>query len=103
MFRFCHSLAALTAATLLQMTANAADWYVQPTGQDSTANNGGKSTGNPFKTLSYGFAQMNAGDTLYLMNGTYRNANYGNGNLMNPPALKLASSAATSLTSKSSA
>lgn len=62
---------------LLTLTAGAADYYVATYGDDSGP---GTSTNSPWKSLSYATrwrgATLQAGDTLYVLEGTY----YGNTN-----------------------
>ena len=52
---------------LWPMAAQAAQYYVSPSGNDS--NNG--SLNNPWQTLPYAFGRLVAGDVLYLRGGTY--------------------------------
>jgi hypothetical protein len=51
----------------------AADWYVSPSGQDWYS---GDSQANPFKNISKGIQVAQAGDTIFVMDGTYRNSNF---------------------------
>jgi len=58
-------------------------YYISPTGSDTT---GDGSEANPFATLSKvhglsGAAELGAGDTVYFLEGTYRNSNFGDGNI----------------------
>jgi parallel beta-helix repeat protein len=60
----------LIASFLLILTAaaaNAADYYVSPSGSNA---NSGSST-SPWQTITYGFGRLNAGDTLWVRSGTY--------------------------------
>lgn len=68
------------------------NWYVSPTGNNNTNGNNGNSPNVPLKTI--GYAINNAwqpGDTIFVMNGTYRNSNYGNGNVNNGAVVSLSS------------
>ncbi len=59
----------------------AAEFYVSVlTGQDS---NSGLTAAAPFRTLNKGRDSASAGDTVYVMNGTYQNGNYGSGKTTN--------------------
>lgn len=56
-------------------------WYVSPTGTNSTSSGNGLSPSQPLQSINY--AINNAwvtGDIIYVMDGTYRNSGYGNGN-----------------------
>jgi hypothetical protein len=61
-------------------TSHATDWYVSPAGSDS---NSGTSPSTPFQTLNKGRDMAQAGDTVYIMNGTYYNPGFGTGNVNN--------------------
>ncbi len=61
-------------------TSHATDWYVSPSGSDS---NSGTSPSTPFRTLNKGRDMAQAGDTVYIMNGTYYNTGFGTGNVNN--------------------
>jgi len=50
--------------------ADAATWYISPTGSDAAAG----TTGAPFRTFAHAFGEMSRGDTLYLKSGTYSEA-----------------------------
>ena len=68
----------------------AANWYVSPGGIDITTNNNGQNPSNPLQTIS--FAVNNAwmpGDTIFVMEGVYKNPGYGSGNLNNGPVVRL--------------
>jgi parallel beta-helix repeat protein len=55
-------------------------WYVSPSGTDVLTNNNGSSPSAPLKTISYAINTAWApGDTVFVMNGTYQNNNYGSG------------------------
>jgi Putative Ig domain/PEP-CTERM motif len=59
----------------------AVDYYVSALiGSDQ---NSGLSPSTPFKTLGKGRDMVSAGGTVHIMNGTYRNSNYGNGRTSN--------------------
>ena len=76
---------------------SAQDYYVSALlGSDS---NGGTENA-PFATINKGIAQLSAGGTVYVMNGTYTNQNYGTAsahssdgslslNMNNPPAVTI--------------
>ena len=65
-----------SALLLSASTIHAADWYVSASGSNS---NNGQSIDSPFSTIARGIASAEAGDTVYVMNGIYRNSNFGNG------------------------
>lgn len=71
----------VSALLLIGSTLHAADWYVSAMGSDS---NSGKSIESPFLTIAQGIASAEAGDTVYVMDGIYRNSNYGNGQTNGP-------------------
>ena len=50
----------------------AADWYVSPSGQNWYSGN----QAQPFETISKAIQEAQSGDTIYVMDGTYRNSNY---------------------------
>ena len=50
----------------------AADWYVSPSGQNWYSGN----QAQPFQTISKAIQEAQSGDTIYVMDGTYRNSNY---------------------------
>lgn len=71
-------------------TSHATNWYVSGNGQNSLINENGQSPENPLKTISFAFNQAaEPGDTVFVMNGTYRNAGYGSGNHQNNPVVYL--------------
>ncbi len=71
-------------------TSHATNWYVSGDGQNSLTNQNGQSPENPLKTISFAFNQAaEPGDTVFVMNGTYRNAGYGSGSHQNNPAVYL--------------
>lgn len=53
------------------VTADAAIWYISPTGNDTT---GDGSTGNPYKTLDKAMTVGSGGDTVIYKDGTYNYA-----------------------------
>ena len=53
---------------------NAQDFYVSE-GSGLDTNDG--SLSSPFKTINKGILQVEAGGTVYVMNGTYQNSGYG--------------------------
>ncbi len=70
-----------SALLLIGSTLHAEDWYVSAMGSNS---NSGKSIESPFLTIAQGIASAEAGDTVYVMDGIYRNSNYGNGQTNGP-------------------
>ncbi|MBT5922816.1 MAG: hypothetical protein HOH29_03700 [Cellvibrionales bacterium] len=72
----CYKRTALLLLSLsLSVTGHvfAADWYVSAAGSN---NNSGSSESSPYQTINRGITQASAGDTIYVMDGTYRNANF---------------------------
>ena len=79
---------------------SAQDYYVSASlGNDS---NGGTENA-PFATINKGIAEVSAGGTVYVMNGTYKNQNYGTAsahpsdgslsvNMSNPPVVVISKS-----------
>src|SRR5260370_1104096 len=59
----------LMLLVLLAGTAQATDYYVSKSGSDS---NSGTSTNLSFLTIQKSASVMNAGDTCYMLSGTYR-------------------------------
>ncbi|MDG1937377.1 MAG: hypothetical protein P8I62_00745, partial [Pseudomonadales bacterium] len=51
----------------------AANWYVSASGSNS---NSGSSQSSAFLTINQGINQASAGDTIFVMDGTYRNSNF---------------------------
>ena len=64
---------------LATATLNAADYYVSPSGLNTNPG----TDALPFQTLGKAEALAVAGDTVFIKNGTYQNANYGNGKTVN--------------------
>src|SRR3989344_5695712 len=67
---------------------HAATYYVSPTGNDSSA---GTSTSSPWATFNHAWQNLYPGDTLYLMNGIYKQAlspNVRSGQAGNPITIK---------------
>jgi len=85
----------LTLLLLAVFNLSAQDYYVSELmGNDS--NSGTENA--PFKTINRGIAEVSAGGTVYVMNGTYKNQNYGTAsahptdgslsvNMSNPPVV----------------
>ncbi len=69
----CRTVAVIALTLSLSVQAFAADWYVQATGSNANA---GDSSSTPFQTIARGISQASAGDTIYVMDGTYRNGNF---------------------------
>jgi len=64
--------------------SHATNWYVSPEGTNSQSSNNGQNPENPLRTISYAFNQAaEPGDTIFVMEGTYRNNGFGNGSLSN--------------------
>jgi hypothetical protein len=61
--------------SLLSATAQAATYYLAPTGSNTSA---GTSASAPWKTFAHAIPKLNPGDTLLLMDGVYTQANAGN-------------------------
>jgi hypothetical protein len=64
-----HVLVVTLVAVTLPAAASATTWYVSPHGNDS---NSGQSRKSPFATLQHAANQTQAGDTVMVLNGTYR-------------------------------
>ena len=62
-----HFLFPLASVVLLATAANAAVYYIAPTG----SNAGSGAIGAPWATFDYAIDQLNPGDTLYVRGGTY--------------------------------
>ena len=86
----------LLTATAFNLFAQ--DYYVAPPPFGSDSNNG--SVDAPFATINKGIAAVSAGGTVYVMNGTYTNQNYGTAfahssdgslsvNMSNPPVVTI--------------
>jgi len=60
----------IVALLCLVGTASATDYYVDVNGDNSS---NGLTVGTAWQNISYGVAQLTAGDTLYLVNGTWYN------------------------------
>jgi len=70
------------------LPASAADYYMTPSGSDSRT---GGSLPQAWATLSHAQGQLTAGDTLYIVNGTYYNDAFVaqvNGTLLTPITIK---------------
>lgn len=71
----------------------ATNWYVSPDGNNSLASDHGRSHEKPLRTIAYAFNQAaEPGDTVFVMNGTYRNDGFGTGSINNGPVAFLNSS-----------
>ena len=77
---------------MIGLQAHAINYYVGPDGSDNIVQGTGLSEVKPFRTIWFAFQQVLPGDTVFLMNGTYRNPGYGTGNLNNPPILDISKS-----------
>ncbi len=63
----------MTLCVAISTAMTATNYYVsQPTGSDF--GNNGRSAATPFKTMQRGADLANAGDTVFVMNGTYTNS-----------------------------
>src|SRR5437868_5657874 len=65
---------AFALSALMVTPLSASTYYISPSGADGNA---GTSTSAPWKTFGHAIPLLNAGDTLYLLNGTYTSANSG--------------------------
>jgi parallel beta-helix repeat protein len=65
------------------------NYYVGPEGSNNNDHGTGLSQDKPFLTIQYAFLKVMPGDTVFLMNGTYRNQGFGTGNLNNPTLLEI--------------
>ena len=61
---------------LLSANLFAVDYFVSENGSNSNA---GTSESEPFLTIAKAMNSVSPGDTVYVMNGTYRNTGYGSG------------------------
>ena len=70
-----------------------ADWYVSA---DGSNNDSGDTQSTPFATMTKAMSMAAPGDTVYVMNGIYRNSDYGSGidgsNLTNGNVLRITTS-----------
>ncbi|QUE53154.1 right-handed parallel beta-helix repeat-containing protein [Luteolibacter ambystomatis] len=64
-------------ACWLVPVANAATFYVAPTGGGTNSPSAGTSPANPFATVAYAAGRVAPGDEIVLLPGTYRNPTYG--------------------------
>ena len=55
-------------------------WYVDDNGSDTNA---GNDMTTPYKSISKAVSSWTTGDIIYVMDGTYRNSGYGNGEIDN--------------------
>ena len=78
----------LIAFSFFTPKAHAATYYISPNGNDS---NDGFSASNPWKTFPHAMGMLRAGDTLYLLDGTYdaleSEAVYGGNQVVIEPAV----------------
>ncbi len=69
---------------------NAENWYVSPGGVDMTTNNNGLNPSNPLQTISYAVnSAWSPGDTIFVMEGVYKNPGFGTGDINNGPVVQL--------------
>jgi len=61
------------AIGVLVFEANAANYYISPTGSDSNSG----TIGSPWKTFGFAVPRLKPGDTLFLRDGTYDGSNSG--------------------------
>ena len=62
------------AISALVFEANAANYYISPTGSDSNTG----TIGSPWKTFSFAVPKLKPGDTLILRDGTYNDLQHAN-------------------------
>jgi hypothetical protein len=67
-WRACCLLSVLLLVLSSAPAASAANRYVSPSGNDGNSG----TEASPWKTLNYAFSQLNAGDTLWMRGGAYR-------------------------------
>jgi poly(3-hydroxybutyrate) depolymerase len=83
----------LLCASFLSGYGWSADWYVSANGSN---NNPGDSQSAPFATMAKAMSVTAPGDTVYVMDGIYRNSGYGSGidgsNLTNGNVLRITKS-----------
>lgn len=70
---------------------NGSNWYVSDgLGNDNLNADNGRTPAQPLKSIEYAIKQAwQPGDTIFVMNGTYRNAGYGSGAKDNPAVVRL--------------
>ena len=96
-FRNRYFLLSLALMVFAAFKLSAQDYYVSELSGNDT-NSGSENA--PFATINKGVAAVNAGGTVYVMNGTYTNQNYGTAlahssdgslsvNMSNPPAVTI--------------
>ena len=96
-FRNRYFLLSLALMVFAAFKLSAQDYYVSALSGNDT-NSGSENA--PFATINKGVAAVNAGGTVYVMNGTYTNQNYGTAlahssdgslsvNMSNPPAVTI--------------
>ena len=59
------------------------NYYVGTNGVDETSNNTGISPDKPFATVQFAAKQLEPGSTLFILDGTYKNKNFGSGDIWN--------------------
>ena len=96
-FKNRYFLLSLALMVFAAFKLSAQDYYVSALSGNDT-NSGSENA--PFATINKGVAAVNAGGTVYVMNGTYTNQNYGTAlahssdgslsvNMSNPPAVTI--------------
>ena len=96
-FKNRYFLLSLALMVFAAFKLSAQDYYVSELSGNDT-NSGSENA--PFATINKGVAAVNAGGTVYVMNGTYTNQNYGTAlahssdgslsvNMSNPPAVTI--------------
>ncbi|MEM7366955.1 MAG: T9SS type A sorting domain-containing protein [Bacteroidota bacterium] len=86
-YLFLSIVSILYSVTLCAQPTN---WYVSPDGTNNLTSGNGASPSLPLQTIQYAVnTAWNPGDTIFVMNGTYRNNGYGSGSLSNGAVVSL--------------
>jgi len=69
---------------LIVKTGVANKWYISPSGTNAISGGNGLNPSQPLKTINYAINNAwSPGDIIYVMNGTYQNSGYDNGEINN--------------------